>query len=219
VSHEAYGSVYYTLSSLADINNEGFAFAIITSLAQFGGAFYQIVVIELLDGVVKVVVIGFVVAVVINALTKVDISSRINSMRSGRLGRHIVLCGYSGLGERVVDQLGREGKRFVVVEKSQTKLEELGERGYTALEGDFTDINVLRKAGVERAGAVVFCADSDFTNLMGILAARRLNREFTIISRARDTQSVVKMQRAGADLCVIPELVAGLELGNKLVGI
>jgi len=168
---------------------------------------------------VKVVVIGFVVAVVINALTQIDVGSKINSMKSNRLAGHLVLCGYSGLGERIVDQLKEKGKGFVVVDNNQTKLEELGERGYTAVEGDFTDIGTLRKAGAERAGSIVFCADSDFTNLMGILAARKLNREMTIISRARDQQSVVKMQRAGADLCVIPELVAGLELGDRLAGI
>ncbi len=219
VSHDAFGSVYYTLSSLLDVNNEGYAFAIITSLAQYGAPFYEIVAVELLDGVMKVVVIGFVVAVVINALTRLDIGSKINSMKSGRLKGHIVLCGYSGLGERIVDSLKEKGSPFVVIEKSQTKLEELGERGQTALEGDFTDINILRKAGVERAGAIVLCADSDFVNLMGILAARKLNKELVIICRARDELSVVKMQRAGADLCVVPELVAGLELGRKLVGI
>ena len=103
------------------------------------------------------VVIGFIVAVVINALTELDIGSKINSMKSGRLGGHIVLCGYSGLGERIVDQLREKGKRFVVIEKNPTKLEELGERGYTALEGDFTDINTLRKAGAEqgRLGSIL----------------------------------------------------------------
>jgi len=219
VSHSFYGSVYYTLSSLIDVNNEGAALAILSQLAPFGSAFYTLVGIELLDGIVKVVLIGFIVAVLIDALMRVDISSRINSLRSSRLDGHIVLCGYSGLGEDVVDQLSDEKKPFVVVEKDATKLEELNERGYTALEGDFTDINVLRKAGVEKASAVVFCAETDITNLMGILAARKINKDVTIISRAREDFSVTKMQRAGADLCIIPELVAGLELGNKLVGI
>jgi voltage-gated potassium channel len=219
LSHDAFGSIYYTLSSLLDVNSEGATASIIAALPQFGAAFYEIAAVELLDGVVKVVVIGFVVAVVINALTKLDIGSKINSMRSGRLKGHIVLCGYSGLGERLVESLEERKSQFVVIEKDATKLEELGERGYTVLEGDFTDINTLRKAGAEKAGAVIFCADSDFTNLMGILAARKLSRELMIISRARDQNSVVKMQRAGGDLCVIPELVAGLELGQKLVGV
>ena len=219
VSHDFSGSVYYTLSSLIDVNNEGSAFSIITSLVPFGGAFYEVVGIELVDGVVKVVLIGFIVAVVINALTSIDISSKINSLKSSRLERHIILCGYSGLGEQIIEQLEGKRRNFVVVERNPTRLEELNERGYTALEGDFTDINVLRKAGVEKAKSIIFCAESDITNLMGILAARRLNKELSIISRAREEFSVTKMQRAGADLCIMPEIVAGLELGNRLVEI
>lgn len=217
ISHNFSGSVYYTLSSLVDVNNEGAALAIIGAVAPFGSAFDQIIGIEFLDGIVKVLLIGFVVAVFMNALTSIDINSKINSIRSSRLEDHVILCGYSGLGEQVIDELYEKKKRFVVVEKSQTRLEELNESGYTALEGDFTDINVLKKAGTDKASAIVFCADSDITNLMGILAARKINKDITIICRAREEFSVTKMQRAGADLCIIPELVAGVELGNKLV--
>ncbi|MDE1865412.1 MAG: NAD-binding protein [Candidatus Micrarchaeota archaeon] len=219
VSHDFIGSVYYTISSLIDLNNEGYAFAIITSLQPFGSAFYTVAGIELLDGVAKVVLIGFLVAVLIDALTSLDINSKINVLKSSRLEKHVVLCGYSGLGEQISEALKDKNRRLVVVEKSPTKLEELNERGYTALDGDFTDMEVLRKAGVERASSVVFCSDSDITNLMGIVAARRLNREIMVVSRAREEFSVTKMQRAGADLCIIPELVAGVELGNKLVAI
>jgi hypothetical protein len=219
ISHDFAGSVYYTVSSLIDLNSEGYAFNIITSVAPFGAAFYTVAGIELLDGIVKVVLIGFLVAVLIDALTSLDITSKINVLRSRRLDRHVILCGYSGLGEQIVEQLVQKDRDFVVVDKSQTKLEELNERGYTALDGDFTEIGVLRKAGADRASAIVFCAESDITNLMGILGARSINRELMIVSRAREEFSVAKMQRAGADLCIIPELVAGVELGNKLVEI
>ncbi len=219
VSHDFAGSVYYTVSSLIDLNNEGYALSIISSLVPFGPAFYTVTGIELLDGVAKVVLIGFLVAVLIDALTSVDINSKINVLRSSRLEKHVILCGYSGLGEQIVEQLVEKDRQFVVVDRNPTKLEELNERGYTALDGDFTDIKVLRKAGAEKASAILFCSESDITNLMGILAARRLSKDLMIVSRAREEFSVTKMQRAGADLCIIPELVAGVELGNKLVAI
>lgn len=218
-SHNLQGSVYYTIASLIDVNSEGYAAAIMAGIAPFTIPFYELILVELVDGIAKVVLIGFIVAVVINALTNIDINSKINWLRSGRLNKHVVLCGFSGLGEQIVDQLSAKKRPFLVIDKSQTKLEELNERGHTALDGDFTNIETLRKAGVEKASAVIFCAETDITNLMGILAARKLNKEITVISRARDAFTVAKMQRAGADLCIIPELLAGLELGNKLVGI
>jgi voltage-gated potassium channel len=219
VSHNFRGSIYYTISSLIDVNNEGFATAIMAPLTAFSGAFDEIVAIELLDGIVKVMLIGFIVAVFIDALTKVDINSKLNSLRRGRLDGHVILCGYSGLGEQIVDQLSDKKKAVVIIEKNPTRLEEVNERGYMAFDGDFTEMSVLKKAGAEKARAIIFCAETDITNLMGILAARRLNKDVTIISRGREEFSVTKMQRAGADLCIIPELVAGLELGAKLAGI
>ena len=76
--------------------------------------------IELLDGVAKVVLIGFLVAVLIDALTSVDINSKINVLRSSRLEKHVILCGYSGLGEQIVEQLVEKDRQFVVVDRNPT---------------------------------------------------------------------------------------------------
>jgi hypothetical protein len=38
-----------------------------------------------------------------------------------------------------------------------------------------------------------------------------------IIARARQVANVTKMQRGGAELCLVPEVVAGLELGEHVL--
>jgi hypothetical protein len=219
ISHNLNGSVYYSMAALGDVNEEGYASIILAAIAPYSLPYYEVVGVLVMDGVVKVVLIGLIVALLVKTLSQVDIGLALHGLKSRRLEDHTIVCGFSVLGERVCEQLDAQKKRFLVIEKSQAKLEELYGRKYPAIEGDFTDMKTLTKANPSSAKAVVFCADSDFVNLMGIIGARRLNRDIDIISRARDEQSVVKMQRAGADLCIIPELVAGLDLGRKLAGI
>jgi voltage-gated potassium channel len=219
ISHNLDGSVYYSLAALGDVNEEGYAAVILSAVVPYSFQFYEIVGILILDGIVKVVFIGLVVALLVKTLAEVDIGQVLHGFKSRRLENHTIVCGFSVLGERVCEQLSAQKRKFLVVEKSQAKLEELYGRKYPSVEGDFTDIKTLTSANSEKAKSIVFCADSDFVNLMGVIAARRLNKDISIIARARDEQSVVKMQRAGADLCIIPELVAGLDLGRKLAGV
>jgi len=219
ISHSFDGSVYYSLAALGDVNEEGYATAVLAAIVPNSLKFYEVVGVLIIDGIVKIVFIGLVVALLIKALGEVDIGSALRGLKRRHMRNHIVICGFSALGERICEQLSAQKNRFIVVDKSQARLEELYSRSYPSLEGDFTDINTLKMANLSRAKSIVFCSDTDFVNLMGIIGARRLNADINIISRARDEQNVVKMQRAGANLCIIPELVAGLDLGTKLSGI
>ena len=219
ISHNLNGSVYYSLAALGDVNEEGYASLVLAATVPYSVPFYEVIGILVIDGMVKIVFIGLVVALLIKALADVDIGSALRGLKRRHMQNHTIICGFSELGERICEQLTVQKKRFIVVDKSQTRLEELYARSYPSLEGDFTDIKTLKMANLSHAKAVVFCSDTDFVNLMGVIGSRRLNSEISIISRARDEQNVVKMQRAGANLCIIPELVAGLDLGTKLAAI
>ncbi len=105
-------------------------------------------------------------------------------------------------------------RRFVVVEKDASKIETLRGLGYTAIRGNFSDERILKKCSIGSAKAVIFCTESDFENLLGIVTAYYLNPNIDIISRAREESSVTKMHRAGASLCVVPEILAGLDMGD-----
>jgi len=72
------------------------------------------------------------------------------------------------------------------------------------IEGDASSDAVLRQAGLERARALIACADSDPENIFITLTARELRPDITIIARAalEDTES--KLKRAGADRVISP---------------
>jgi voltage-gated potassium channel len=72
-----------------------------------------------------------------------------------------------------------------------------------------TDDEVLRRAGIDHARALMAALDTDADNVYVTLSARALNPGLVIIARARSEESTAKLLRAGADRVVNPQLIGG----------
>jgi voltage-gated potassium channel len=124
---------------------------------------------------------------------------------------HVIICGYGRNGHQAAQILRAHGVPFVVIEKDekliQKKLLE-GEK-ILHLEGDSTDDDLLRLAGIERAKALVTTLPVDAHNVFIVLSARGLNPHIQIISRASEPGSVAKMKKAGANNVIMPDRIGG----------
>ncbi len=219
VTHSLYAASYYTISALFDANGENtstFIGAVLNS-GPYGSAFYTVMGISLLDGLAKAVIVGFLIAVFINLLSSIDIKSTFDVITAKRQKDHVVVCGYSMLAERLCNDMMKERIRFTIIDNNPEKVSTLRDLKFSAIDGDFTRRPVLESAGLKNAKAVVFATESDFVNLLGIVTAHHMYPNVTVISRARQIANVTKMQRGGADLCLVPEVVAGLELGERIM--
>lgn len=217
ISHNLYASSYYSLSTLFDANSEGAAIFITAALAASPAyIFYGFVAISLVDGLAKAAIIGFLIAGFINLLSSIDLKSKFETITVKHLKGHVIVAGYSMLAERLSSDLKKDKINFVVIEKSQEKVNLLKDMGINVIEGDFTDRKVLDGASISKAKTIVFTTESDFINLLGIVTAHHMVPELKIISRARSESSIRKMQRGGANLCLVPEVVAGIELGQRI---
>lgn len=219
LSHNFYASSYYTMSALFDANSENAGSLIGSALMSsgVGGAFYAFILISLMDGLAKAVIVGFVIAAFVELLANVDIKSKIEGITAKRLKNHVIICGYSMLAERLCKDLKKTKEHFVIIDNDAEKVNQLRDLNYNVIEGDFTSRKVLDSASLSNARAVVFATESDFVNLLGIVTARHMYPKVEIISRAKSESSVRKLQRGGADLCLVPEVVAGIELGETIV--
>jgi voltage-gated potassium channel len=94
----------------------------------------------------------------------------------------------------------------VVVDRNPDRLADLE---YPYVLGDIGDDEVLRKAGIEHARALVAALDTDADNVYVTLSARALRPDLVIIARARSDESTSKLLRAGADRVVSPQLIGG----------
>jgi voltage-gated potassium channel len=129
-----------------------------------------------------------------------------------KLSHHIVVCGYGRMGRAVVDVLRERGVAFAVVELGAERCRDLEEQRLHAVQGDATQEEVLRAAGVDRAKTLIMCLADDAHNVYSILLARQLNPGITIIARAVDDGAEERLRLAGADRVLNPYRVGGTRL-------
>lgn len=209
---DKYVGIYYTVAVLFD----AFSFLPNLSVPLFTSQFYELYSLLLLDGVIKIAIIGFLTASVIGAILSIDLKAKLNLILAKRFRNHVVLCGYSRLSERLIRDLTKRKIEFLVVERNKDKVEILKNLGHIVIEGDFTNDLVLNEVSVKTARAVVFDTKDDFNNVLGIIAMKRINRNVKAIVRVNDEDSITNLVHAGADLYIIPEILAGAELGENI---
>src|ERR671931_503628 len=130
---------------------------------------------------------------------------------------HAIICGFGRVGRGVAAEFAAIGKPYVVLDHNPDALEAAREMGALVVEGDGTNDDDLRNAGIERAQALVASADSDESNLFITLSARALRPDLRIVARASVDDTARKLRLAGADQVVQPYTSAGLQMANVVL--
>jgi voltage-gated potassium channel len=130
---------------------------------------------------------------------------------------HMIVCGLGRMGRLVCEQFNAQRIPFVIIERNEELLEDFGMEHGIVLHGDATLDEVLRRAGVERARALVTVAASDADNLYITMSARLLNDRLFIVARAEDERAEQKLQRAGANRVVSPYVIGGIRVAQAVL--
>ena len=182
---------------------EGRIFTIFLILGSFGTFAYTI------TEVTKYVVDGEFRRLLLHM--RVDRS--INKLRN-----HTILCGYGRNGRQAYQTLIENGVNCVVVEKDKEILAELTDNSNVLyVEGDATHDDVLIRAGIKDARALISALPNDADNLFVVLTARVNNSKIKIISRASEDNSDTKLRHAGVDNVIMPDKVGGAHMAQLVV--
>jgi voltage-gated potassium channel len=166
-------------------------FTIILILGGVGTAIY------ILSGLVEAVVDGEL---------GVLLGRRRMERRIAHWSGHVIICGYGRVGRSIADLVATGGTDVVVVDRDPERLVGLH---VATLEGDASDEEVLRSAGIGRARVLVAALTSDADNLFLTVTARAVRPELFIVARARQESSERKLTSAGADRVVNPQRIGG----------
>ncbi len=120
------------------------------------------------------------------------------------LRNHFIVCGYGRIGRVIAETIISAGTPVVVIEKDPVAVKELERTGTLHVEGDATQEDILRDAGIERSRGIVCVLHSDADNVYTTLTARSLNPGGLIIARASDEKSERRIMQAGADQVISP---------------
>jgi voltage-gated potassium channel len=130
------------------------------------------------------------------------------------LSDHYIVCGFGRVGRQVARDLQHAGVPLVAIDADPTHREEAQTIGARIIASDPADDEVLLKAGIERARAVLACVDSDAENIFITLSARGLRTDIQIIARASAEDSEKKLLRAGANRVISPYKTSGAEMAR-----
>lgn len=220
ITNNIYLDAYYTIETFFGAANTAASF----DLAEFAFAadptkFVEIVGVVILDNLSNIIVISFVIAAVLDIIKYTNLEEIINKFKAGRFRGHIILCEYNEISENLLEKLRKSKMKVVVISRNNEQEENLNRKGIPLIVGKFTEEDVLNAASISTARDVVFTSNSDIDNLVGAITAKKLNEKMKIIVRVTNEDIRNKMYRVGVDMCVLPEYLAGIELGEKLVKI
>jgi voltage-gated potassium channel len=151
-----------------------------------------------------VVVEGFVEGQVSDRKGRRGMERHIESMSD-----HVIVCGWGRVGRALAANLSNAPDALVVVDNDPVRLATVGG---VYVEGDATDDEVLRRAGIELARALVAAIDGDAANLYVTLSARAMRPDLFIVARARNDSAEAKLRQAGATRVVNPQQIGGARM-------
>ena len=127
---------------------------------------------------------------------------------------HFIVCGFGRVGRQVTRDLQAAGASVVVIDDNPENRDLAREVGVPYIETEPADDETLRRAGIERAHAIIACVDSDAENIFITLTAREMRSDIHIIARASAEDSEKKLARAGADRVISPYKTSGAEMAR-----
>ena len=132
---------------------------------------------------------------------------------------HVIICGYGLNGRMLAQELRRKGIPYLVLELDPAIVSRATAKGESIFFGDSTKADILEKAGVARARALVFAISDPFAVPRAVATARALNPRLITIVRTARVEHTSALENAGATQVVAAELSATKEVIGQVVGL
>ncbi|MCA9662799.1 MAG: potassium channel protein [Myxococcales bacterium] len=133
------------------------------------------------------------------------------------LNNHYIVCGCGSTGAHVIEEMIAIGETVVAIDLDEHVLEHVEGKLVLPILGDATEDEILERAGISRAKGIVATLDDDKTNMFVVVSARQHNPRARIVAKAVQHTAIQKLQRAGADAVVSPNMIGGMRIASELV--
>ena len=137
--------------------------------------------------------------------------------RISELREHVIICGYGRFGRAVADELRRNQCDVVVIDVDAAREDELKSAGVPYLIGSALTDEILERAGIERARAIVIATPSDPDNVFITLSAREKSKTIRIHARGESDAGLRRLELAGANQALAAYHSGGLRMAASIL--
>ena len=132
----------------------------------------------------------------------------------------IIVIGAGKVGYTLAEHLTQEEHDVIVIDKNDDVIERCsGSLDVICIKGNGANAKILLEAGVEKANIVIASTESDESNMLSCLIAKRLGAQYTI-ARIRDPEfnesQTLLQNELGIDVAINPERATALEISRLL---
>ncbi|NJM56018.1 MAG: potassium channel protein, partial [Verrucomicrobiae bacterium] len=125
---------------------------------------------------------------------------------------YVIILGGGRVGRATAMALSERGLDWRIIEKLPERVR-FPDR---TIVGDGSEIEILNRAGLDRATAIIITSNDDDNNVFLTILCRRLRDDVQIISRSTDERSMATLHRAGADLVLSYGVMGANTIFNTL---
>jgi Trk K+ transport system NAD-binding subunit len=122
----------------------------------------------------------------------------------------VLVIGGGTVGGAAVRALEQRNVPVHLVERDQGRCQALRPHCESVFRGDASEYELLRRAGIEEAPAVLLTTNDDAVNIYLAAYCRRLNNDLRVVSRITHERNLEAIHRAGADF-VLSYATLGVE--------
>ena len=120
------------------------------------------------------------------------------------LSKHVIICGFGRIGQNLANILREMNIPYVALDLDHSLIQQAWEAGENVFYGDSTRAEILKKAELVRASALIITFDDALIAEKIIRSARQINTDIPIVVRCKDDQYMDNLHSVGASN-VVPE--------------
>ena len=133
------------------------------------------------------------------------------------LSEHVIICGFGRLGKAVVGELERHSVPMVIIESDPTKENELMAMNFMYVMGSALEDQVMEKAAIGSARAVVVATASDADNVYIVLSVREKRPDIFIYARGDSEAGLRRLVLAGANQTLSAYQSGGVRIAASIL--
>jgi CPA2 family monovalent cation:H+ antiporter-2 len=110
---------------------------------------------------------------------------------------HVILCGFGRVGQNVARVLESQGFEYIALDLDPARIRAARQLGDPVIYGDSADEELLAKAGIAAASAVVISFSDPATSIGILRSVRQIRPEVPVLVRTQDDARIKELQDAG----------------------